>query len=326
MTPLTDAFGRIHTNLRVSVTDRCNLRCVYCMPEDVTFLDKGELLTFEELAAVVQAGVSLGIRKVRLTGGEPLLRRDLPAFVRMLSDVSELSDIGLTSNGLLLAGQAEPLWDAGLRHLNVSLDTLDPDRFRKLARRDGLNLVLDGLAAAKRVGFGIKVNAVALREVIDHDAAPLARFCREHGFELRFIESMPIGADPWDRTEFVAAYEILDLLDAQVCPLVPAADRDPHAPATTFDYADGRGRVGVIASVSKPFCGKCDRLRITADGKLRNCLFSLDEVDVKGLVRSGKLHKLPDAFRVCVAGKRAGHGIDTPAFEKPRRTMHTIGG
>ena len=326
MTPLTDRFGRAHTNLRVSVTDRCNLRCVYCMPEDVTFLDRGELLTFEELAAVVRAGVGLGVRKVRLTGGEPLLRRGLPALVRMLGQIPGLTDTGLTSNGLLLAAQARPLWDAGLRRLNVSLDTLDPDRFRALARRDGLTSVLGGLAEAKRVGFRIKVNAVALRGVIDHDAVPLARYCREHGFELRFIESMPIGADPWDRAEFVPAHEILDLLDARVCPLVPTPDRDPHAPATTFDYADGRGRVGVIASVSKPFCSKCDRLRLTADGKLRNCLFSLDEVDVKGILRAGRLDDLPDAFRTCVAGKRAGHGIDTPAFEKPRRTMHTIGG
>lgn len=298
------------------------------MPEDVTFLDREEVLSFEEMAAVVRVGVSLGIRKVRLTGGEPLLRRELPTLVRLLAAIPDLTDIGLTTNGLLLAQQAEPLFAAGLRRLNVSLDTLDRERFKALARRDGLELVLAGLAEAKRVGFRVKVNAVALREVIDHDAVPLARYCREHGFELRFIESMPIGADAWDRSQFVPAHEILDLLDAQVCPLVPTADHDPHAPATTFGYADGGGRVGVIASVSKPFCAKCDRLRLTADGKLRNCLFALDEVDVKGLLRAGVPDEaaVADAFRRCVRDKWAGHHINAADFQKPRRTMHTIGG
>ena len=328
MNSLTDTFGRVHTNLRVSVTDRCNLRCVYCMPEDVTFLDREEVLSFEEMATVVRVAAGLGVRKVRLTGGEPLLRRDLPVLVRMLTGIPGLTDIGLTTNGLLLAQQADSLFDAGLRRLNVSLDTLDPDRFRQLARRDGLDLVLKGLAEAKRVGFRVKVNAVALRGFVEHDAAPLARYCREQGFELRFIESMPIGADPWDRGQFVPAHELLELLDAQVSPLVPAAEFDPHAPATEFEYADGGGRVGVIASVSKPFCSKCDRLRLTADGKLRNCLFALDEVDVKGILRAGRLDEagIVEAFLRCVQSKREGHGIDTPAFEKPRRTMHTIGG
>ncbi len=330
MTPaLTDSFGRVHNNLRVSVTDRCNLRCVYCMPEDVTFLDKSALLSFEEIAAFVRAVAPLGIEKVRLTGGEPLLRRELHHLVRMLVDIPGIRDVGLTTNGLLLAGQAKPLFDAGLRRLNVSLDTLDADRFRTLARRDGLNLVLDGLAEAKRVGFeSVKLNAVAIRGFIEHDAAPLARYCREHGFELRFIEYMPIGAEEWEREKVFFAHELLELLDAQVAPLVPAADADPNAPAAAFEYADGGGRVGIIASVSRPFCGKCNRLRLTADGKVRNCLFALDETDVKSLLRSAppEADAIRQAVRACVAAKWEGHEINTARFVKPLRTMHTIGG
>ncbi len=328
MTPLIDSFGRVHNNLRISVTDRCNLRCVYCMPEDVTFLDKSALLSFEEMAAFVRAVAPLGIDKVRLTGGEPLLRRDLHTLVRLIDDVPGIRDVGLTTNGLLLAQQADALFAAGLRRLNVSLDTLDEGRFRELARRDGLDLVLAGLDAAKRVGFTkIKLNAVAIRGFIEHDAVPLARYCREHGFELRFIEYMPIGADSWEREKVFFAHELLDLLEREVAPLAPAADYDPTAPAMDFEYADG-GRVGIIASVSRPFCRNCNRLRLTADGKLRNCLFALDETDVKGLLRAGTLDeaKLSEVVRACVRAKWEGHEINTAKFVKPLRTMHRIGG
>jgi cyclic pyranopterin phosphate synthase len=325
---LVDTFGRVHNNLRISVTDRCNLRCVYCMPEEVTFLDRAELLSFEEMAAFVLAVAPLGIDKLRLTGGEPLLRRELHRLVRLLANVPGIRDIGLTTNGLLLAQQAGGLFDAGLRRLNVSLDTVDPDRFKALSRRDGLELVLDGLAEAKRAGFQVKLNAVAIRGFIEHDAAPLARYCREHGFELRFIEYMPIGAEAWERDKVFPAHELLDLLDAEVCPLVPAADADPSAPAVGFEWADGGGRVGIIASVSRPFCRKCNRLRLTADGKVRNCLFALDEVDVKPLLRSGRVDvgAVAEAVRGCVRAKWEGHEINTAAFVKPLRTMHTIGG
>lgn len=328
MTPLIDSFGRVHNNLRISVTDRCNLRCVYCMPEDVTFLDKSALLSFEEMAAFVRAVAPLGIDKVRLTGGEPLLRRDLHTLVRLIDDVPGIRDVGLTTNGLLLAQQADALFAAGLRRLNVSLDTLDEGRFRELARRDGLDLVLAGLDAAKRVGFTkIKLNAVAIRGFIEHDAVPLARYCREHGFELRFIEYMPIGADSWEREKVFFAHELLDLLEREVAPLAPAADYDPTAPAMDFEYADG-GRVGIIASVSRPFCRNCNRLRLTADGKLRNCLFALDETDVKGLLRAGTLDeaKLAEVVRASVWAKWEGHEINTAKFVKPLRTMHRIGG
>lgn len=326
---LTDSFGRVHNNLRVSVTDRCNLRCTYCMPEDVVFRDKGELLTFEEIARVVRVAATLGVDKIRLTGGEPLMRKELPRLVGMIAAVPGIRDVGLTTNGILLAGHARALHAAGLRRLNVSLDTLDPGRFRELTRRDGLDAVLDGLAAAKRAGFApVKVNAVAIRGFTDKDAVPLARYCREHGFEMRFIEYMPIGADAWERGKVFFAHEILELLEREVAPLVPAANYDPKAPAMEFEYADGGGRVGIIASVSRPFCRSCNRLRLTAEGKLRNCLFSLDEADLKSLVR----RPLPDdtgvadVFRRSVAAKWEGHEINTAKFVKPDRTMHAIGG
>jgi cyclic pyranopterin phosphate synthase len=324
---LVDTFGRRHNNLRVSVTDRCNLRCTYCMPEDVTFRDKSELLTFEELAAVVRVAAALGVNKVRLTGGEPLMRKELHKLVRLLGAVPGIDDIGLTTNGVLLADHAGELFAAGLRRLNVSLDTLDEGRFRALARRDGLPRVLEGLTAAKRAGFGpIKVNAVAVRGFIERDVVPLARYCREHGFELRFIEYMPIGAEPWERDKCVFAHEILAAVAREVCPLVPAGS-DPSNPALDFAYADGGGTVGVIASVSRPFCRSCNRLRLTADGKLRNCLFALDETDVKGLLRpEPRAAELADALRASVWAKWEGHEINAASFVKPDRTMHAIGG
>ena len=325
--PLTDTYGRRHNNLRVSVTDRCNLRCTYCMPEDVVFRDRGELLTFEEIAHFVRVAAGLGIDKVRLTGGEPLVRKDLHKLVRMVAAVPGIKDVGLTTNGVLLANQAEPLYDAGLRRLNVSLDTLDPGRFRELTRRDGLEKVLAGLAAAKRAGFDpVKVNAVAIRGVNDCDVVPLARYCREHGFELRFIEYMPIGAEAWERDKVFFAHEILEVLERDVAPLRPVG-HDPSAPALEFEYADG-GRVGIIASVSRPFCRSCNRLRLTAEGKLRNCLFALDEADVKSLLRreSPDDTAIAEVIRRSVWAKWEGHEINTARFVKPDRTMHAIGG
>jgi GTP 3',8-cyclase len=324
---LTDSFGRVHNNLRISVTDRCNLRCTYCMPEDVTFLDRGELLTFEEIARFVRVAAPLGVTKLRLTGGEPLMRKDLHKLVRQLVPISGITDVGLTTNGLLLADQAAALRDAGLSRLNVSLDTLDPGRFRELTRRGGVERVVEGLLAAKALGFAVKVNAVAIRGFIEQDAAPLARFCCEHGFELRFIEYMPIGAEAWEREKCVLAHELLELLEREVSPLVPSQKYDPKAPAMEFDYTDGRGRVGIIASVSRPFCRSCNRVRLTADGKLRNCLFALDEVDVKPLLRQpGTDASIAEAIRGNVAAKWEGHEINSAKFVKPLRTMHAIGG
>jgi cyclic pyranopterin phosphate synthase len=325
---LVDTFGRVHNNLRVSVTDRCNLRCTYCMPEDVVFMDRSELLTFEEITRFVEVAAPLGIDKVRLTGGEPLMRRGLPRLVEMLSRVPGVRDLGLTTNGLLLAGQAQALYDAGLRRINVSLDTLDPAKFCRVARRDGLEQVLDGILAARRAGFApVKVNAVSIRGITETEVVPLARFARAHGLEMRFIEYMPIGADRWERDKVYFAHEILEQLEREVAPLVPVEDYDPRAPAMEFRYTDGGGRVGIIASVSRPFCASCNRVRLTADGKLRNCLFALDEVDVKHLLRGGApAEALAGVIRASVWAKWEGHEINTARFIKPARTMHAIGG
>lgn len=325
---LIDSFGRSHNNLRISVTDRCNLRCTYCMPEEVVFLDRRALLTFEEITHFVRVAAPLGIDKVRLTGGEPLLRRDLPRLVGMVAGVQGIKDVGLTTNGLLLANQAQALFDAGLRRINVSLDTLDPGRFRQISRRDGLEQVLAGIEAAKKSGFSpIKINAVVIRGLNEQDVVPLACFAREQELELRFIEYMPIGAEAWERSKVYFAHEILERIDGEVAALVPADDYDPRAPAMDFQYSDGRGRVGFIASVSRPFCMSCNRLRLTSEGKLRNCLFALNEVDVKPLLRERHDDaRLAEMIRQNVFDKWEGHEINTARFIKPQRTMHAIGG
>jgi cyclic pyranopterin phosphate synthase len=325
---LVDTFGRVHNNLRISVTDRCNLRCTYCMPEEVVFMDRAMLLTFEEIAHFVRVGTPLGIDKVRLTGGEPLMRRDLERLVALLVGIPGIRDVGLTTNGLLLAEQARRLYDAGLRRLNVSLDTLDAGRFRQLTRRDGLERVLDSIETARRVGFEpIKVNAVIIRGVNECDVVPLARYARQHRLEMRFIEYMPIGADAWERDKVFFGHEILEAIERDVGPMAPAPDYDPRAPAMDFDYADGGGRVGLISSVSRPFCLSCNRLRLTSDGKLRNCLFALSEVDVKPLLREQTDDaRLAEMIRANVRDKWEGHEINTARFVKPQRTMHAIGG
>jgi cyclic pyranopterin phosphate synthase len=328
MEKLVDTFGRVHNNLRISVTDRCNLRCTYCMPEEVVFLDRGELLTFEEVTRFVEITAPLGIDKIRLTGGEPLMRRDLPRLVRMLTAIPGIRDVGLTTNGILLADQAQAFFDAGLRRINISLDTLNPERFRQLTRRDGLEKVIAGILAAKKAGFDpIKINAVSIRGITEAEVIPLARFAREHALEMRFIEYMPIGADHWERGKVYFAHEIMEQLEREIAPLVPVEDYDPRAPAMEFRYTDGGGKIGIIASVSRPFCLSCNRLRLTAEGKLRNCLFALDEVDIKPMLRGhAPESEIADAIRRNVLAKWEGHEINTARFIKPLRTMHAIGG
>ena len=325
---LVDRFGRIHTNLRVSVTDRCNLRCFYCMPaEGVTFLPKPKLLTYEEIERVVRVAAGLGVDGVRLTGGEPLVRRDLPALVRRLAAISGLS-LGLTTNGLLLADQAKPLFDAGLRRLNVSLDALDAATFRAVTRRDGYEKVLEGIAAAQAAGFeSIKINAVAVRGLTEAQIVPFGRFARESGCEVRFIEYMPLDADrAWEREKVLPADEILRLLAEGVRPLVPL-DGDGHAPATEYVFDDGVGRIGIIASVSRPFCESCNRFRLTSDGKVLACLFSLEETDLRPLLRGdGTDAEIADALTSAVAGKWVGHEINAARFQYPDRPMYSIGG
>lgn len=327
---LIDSFGRAHTNLRISVTDRCNIRCFYCMPaEDVEFVDKSELLSFEEIERVVRVAVKLGVNKVRLTGGEPLVRRDLPILVAKLASIREIKDIGLTTNGILLAEQAQPLFDAGLRRLNVSLDALTPAKFKQITRRDGFEKVLAGITEAQRIGFDpVKVNAVSVRGLTEDEIAPFGRFARETGVELRFIEYMPLDADAaWQRERVLFAHEIIEALSREIMPLVPVNPTDTSAPATEFTFADGVGRIGFIASVSQPFCESCNRFRITADGKLRNCLFSLEETDLRSIIRDGGTDdQISSAMRDSIAAKKEGHEINTARFIQPARPMYSIGG
>jgi cyclic pyranopterin phosphate synthase len=326
---LIDGFGRVHNNLRISVTDRCNIRCVYCMPETVQFLPRRELLSYEEIERIVRAVAPLGITKLRLTGGEPLVRRDLATLVKKLSAIEGIADIGITTNGMLLAPVADELWRAGLRRINVSLDTMNPRRFKELTRRTGFEQVIEGILAAKEAGFSpVKVNAVAIKGTTEDDVVPLGRFAREQGLELRFIEYMPLDAgDHWERSKVLFASEILARLASEFGPLDPAPDQDPRAPAQDYVYRDGGGRVGLIASVSRPFCMSCNRVRLTADGKLRNCLFALDETDIRSIVREGgDDDSIRGAFLASVAAKWEGHEINTSRFIKPGRLMHSIGG
>ncbi len=327
---LLDGFGRVHDSLRISVTDRCNIRCFYCMPEEaVDFARRQEILTYEEIERFVRVAVTLGVNKLRLTGGEPLLRRDLPKLVARLASIPEIHDIALTTNAVVLEQHAQALYDAGLRRLNIHLDTLDRERFKQITRRDDLPRVLAGIDAAARVGFRkIKFNIVAVKGLIEPDIIPMALYCRERGFEPRFIEFMPLDAQSlWDRSKVLMADDIIALLSREISPLVEVPDRDLRAPATDFAYADGGGRVGFVASVSKPFCLNCNRIRLTADGKIRYCLFAIEETDVKGLLRSGAGDdEIAAALKQNISEKWIGHQINSAKFIPPPRPMYSIGG
>jgi cyclic pyranopterin phosphate synthase len=328
--PLLDTFGRVHNNLRISVTDRCNIRCFYCMPADnVVFMDRKQLLTFEEIERFVRVVVPLGVTKLRLTGGEPLVRRDLHRLVGMLAAIDGVEDIGVTTNGILLADQAQALYDAGLRRINVSLDALNPQKFEQITRRTGYEQVLAGIRRAQQVGFDpVKVNAVSVRGITEEEVVPFGHFARDTGVEIRFIEYMPLDADnAWERDKVLFAGEIIDTLSREIMPLVPCPDQNPHAPATDFMFEDGVGRVGFIASISQPFCESCNRFRLTADGKLRNCLFSLDETDIRALLRGeARDEEIAAAVRESIAAKWEGHEINTSRFIQPTRPMYMIGG
>lgn len=330
MKHLLDTFGRLHDNLRVSVTDRCNIRCFYCMPEtEVKFQPREQLLTFEEIERFVRVAVTLGVRKLRLTGGEPLVRKNLATLVRKLAAIEGIEDLGLTTNGVLLAAQAEELYAAGLRRINVHLDTLDRERFQKITRRDDLEKVLEGIDVCRRLGYHpIKINAVAVKNLVEPDIVPLARYGRERGIEIRYIEFMPLDAQGlWERNRVLLADDMLALLEREIGPLEEVPDRDPRAPATEYRFADGVGRVGFIASVSRPFCLNCNRIRLTADGNLRYCLFAIEETDVKTLLRGGATDdEIRAAIRGCVAGKWIGHEINSARFVPPPRPMYSIGG
>ncbi|MFD8912859.1 GTP 3',8-cyclase MoaA [Streptomyces sp. NPDC059575] len=327
--PLTDRFGRVHTDLRLSLTDRCNLRCTYCMPaEGLDWLPKNELLSDDEIVRLVGIATGrLGIREVRLTGGEPLVRRGLPALIARLAALDPAPELSITTNGIGLARCAEALHEAGLRRVNVSLDTLRPERFAAITRRDRLSDVLAGLAAAKSAGLApVKVNAVPVRGVNDDEIADLTAFAVDHGYRMRFIESMPLDAQgAWEREKMVPAAEILERIGERF-ELVPVP-REDNAPAEEWRIAGTDSVVGVIASVTRPFCGNCDRVRLTADGQLRNCLFATKESDLRSLLRDGSDDDaLEAAWRSCIAGKGPGHTINSADFKQPDRPMSAIGG
>ena len=330
MTPLVDTFGRLHDNLRLSVTDRCNIRCFYCMPEtDVKFQPREQLLTFEEIERFVRIAVTLGVRKLRITGGEPLVRKGLATLIRKLASIEGIEDLALTTNGVLLADQAQELYDAGLRRLNVHLDTLDRERFRQITRRDDLDKVLNAIELCRNIGYGpIKINAVAVKNLVEPDIVPLARYGRERGIEIRYIEFMPLDSQGlWDRGRVLIADEMIAMLQREIGPLEEVPDADPRAPATEYRFADGIGAVGFIASVSRPFCLNCNRLRLTSDGKVRYCLFAIEETDVRDLLRGPESDEaIREAIRACVTAKWLGHEINSSQFVAPPRPMYSIGG
>jgi cyclic pyranopterin phosphate synthase len=327
---LVDTFGRVATDLRVSLTDRCNLRCSYCMPaEGLEWLPTEEVLTDDEVVRLVQIGVErLGIREVRFTGGEPLLRRGLVDIVRRTKLLDPAPEVSLTTNALGLARTAAALADAGLDRINVSLDTIRPEVFAQITRRDRLADVLAGIEAAARAGIGpIKVNAVLLRGLNDQLGPELLRWCLEHGLELRIIEQMPLDAQhDWSREVMVTAEEIFASLETEFV-LTPDPEHRGSAPAELFLVDGGPQKVGVIASVTRPFCGDCDRVRLTADGQVRNCLFAREESDLRAALRDGTDDAaLADRWRRAMLTKRPGHGIDDPTFLQPARSMSAIGG
>ena len=326
--PLVDRYGRVHSDLRISVTDRCNLRCVYCMPEEgLSFLPQRDLLSFDEILRVARVARGLGVTALRITGGEPLVRKGLPRLVGGLAQIG-FDDLAMTTNGTELAPQAGTLAAAGLRRINISCDSLRPDRFAAIRRRGDLAVVLDAMDAAERAGLTpLKINVVLLRGQNDDEILDFAEFARQTGRIVRFIEFMPLDAEgKWGGGRLVPGQEVFERISA-VWPLVAQSDASDPAPAERFRFADGQGEIGLISTVTQPFCGTCNRLRLTADGDLRNCLFSDDERGVRDTLRRGGTDaELSLLFRQAVWAKFPGHGIDEPGFLSPARSMSMIGG
>ncbi len=328
---LIDRFGRVHDDLRISVTDRCNLRCTYCMPSEPVWYPHETILSYEEITRLARIASAHGVRKLRITGGEPLVRRDLPVLIKMLRSIDTIDDLSLTTNGILLARYVDDLVEAGLSRINVSLDTLDPEHFRRITRRDRLADVLDGLKAAVRAGLSpVKVNAVILRGVNESELETLVERCREQGWELRLIEYMPLENDGSWRPERVVHGDELRRRILRRWPIEPDPDGDPHAPATRWRFADGRGRIGFIDSISAPFCASCSRLRLTSDGIFRVCLYDDVECDLKTPLRAGADdEELLQRIRDTVARKGRGGALQILEERRVRpqtRTMHQIGG
>jgi cyclic pyranopterin phosphate synthase len=346
---LVDSHGRILRDLRVSLTDRCNFRCLYCLPETEAaqnfyrghwahlpdpapivqqWVPRANLLSFEEIERFVRVAVGLGIRKIRLTGGEPLLRHDVEQLVARIAQVPGMEDLAMTTNGFLFAQKARALREAGLHRISFSLDSLDPANFKKMTGRDGLEEVLQSIRLAQELGFNpVKVNAVVIREINDHEIESLAEFARERNLSFRFIEFMPLdSARAWQKEMVVSGREILQRLQARF-DLRPVATDNPSATARRWAFSDGRGEIGIIAPVSEPFCGHCNRIRLTADGKIRTCLFSITEHDLRPLLRGGKTDtELAEWLRGVVLQKEARHHIGEAEFVPPPRSMSCIGG
>jgi GTP 3',8-cyclase len=332
---LVDRFGRVHRSLRISVTDRCNIRCQYCMPAaGAEFLPSDRLLSFDQIVRFVDAVTCLGIREVRITGGEPLMRPGLDELIGRLRGIAALDEIALTTNGMLLPPQIDSLVSAGLQRINISLDTLNEAVFKRLSRRAGLEQVLAGIAAARRYPqLEVRLNALVMRDVNFAEVTELVAFAREQELSLRFIEFMPLDAErAWSKQQMVSGAELRAHLSAHFGPLQPLPRADASQPAVDYCFADGRGRIGFIDSVTQPFCGACDRLRLTADGKIRNCLFGSEEWDVKPWLAPcpdrtlGDEVTLLEQVRACIRAKRAAHGIDGSDFAPPARAMFQIGG
>lgn len=332
MTQLIDTYGRGHRDMRVSLTDRCNLRCTYCMPHDfAAWLPSKDLLNTDELIEIIEVAVSQGIDEIRLTGGEPMLRPDIVEIVSRISSIKNAPKLSMTTNGLVLAKLAKPLFDAGLRRINISLDTLDRDVFKKMTHRDRIDDVFAGIAAAKEAGLlPVKINTVLLRGVNDGEAVSLLKWALAEDLNLRFIEQMPLDAGGiWNREQLITADEIFAQLSEHY-ELTPVEYRG-SAPAEEFLINGGPATVGIIGSVSRPFCGACDRIRITSDGQLRSCLFSMTETDLRSILRSDlsqseKTEALISKFHSTVKAKLPGHGINDPSFIQPTRPMSAIGG
>ncbi len=331
MTPLEDRYGRVHDDLRVSVTDRCNLRCTYCMPVEPQWFPRDEILSYEEIVRLVRIAIAHGVRRVRITGGEPLVRRDIATLVRMLAGEPGVQDLSLTTNGLRLSEMAQPLAAAGLSRINVSLDTLHAERFRELTQRDALARVLLGLDAAAAAGLTpVKINTVLVRGMNDDEIEPLIERARTHGWEVRFIEFMPLAnGHTWERARVVSGDEVRRRIGRR-WPIEPDLQGDPHAPATRYRFRDGRGSLGFIDSVTRPFCPTCTRLRLTADGKFRVCLYDDAETDLRGPLRAGASdEELGRSMARAVRGKGPGGALEILARGAALplvRTMHQIGG
>jgi cyclic pyranopterin phosphate synthase len=346
---LADSHGRILRDLRVSITDRCNFRCLYCLPETEAaqnfyrghwaklpnsapivqqWVPKSAILSFEEIERVVRIAASLGIQKIRLTGGEPLLRHGLEDLIARLAKIPGLEDLAMTTNGFLFAQKARALREAGLHRVSFSMDSLDRDNFKKITGRDGLGEVLEGIRLARELGFHpVKVNAVVIREINDHELESLAGFARDQDLSFRFIEFMPLdSARAWQKEMVVSGKEILQRLRAKF-DLQPVTSENPHSTSKRWKFSDGRGEIGIIAPVSEPFCGHCNRIRLTADGKIRTCLFSVGEHDLRALLRGGKSDgEVGDWLKAVVWQKEDRHHIGEPEFVSPPRSMSCIGG